>query len=133
MMKPHLILFLYSLSIVGVGIVAFFTAPESANKATALIAPVGGAFVTVVLAALSMTAKRPKVKRGLLFGAIGFVGGFGLSVAGRAMTAGGDPEKAYLLPILWTIVGLSVLAVIGTIVVAKKHQALTAKTSEGGA
>ncbi|TVS06041.1 MAG: hypothetical protein EA423_05985 [Phycisphaerales bacterium] len=132
-MKPHMVLFLYAVLIIGAGLVAFMTAPEDANKATALIAPVAGAVVTVALAAASFFSKSPKLSRGLLYGAIGFVGFFGLSVAGRAATAGGDPEKAYLLPILWTIVGLSVLAVVGTIVVAKKHQALTAKTSEGGA
>lgn len=122
-MKPQLILFLYAVLIVGAGLVAFATAPEDANKATALIAPVAGAVVTIALAAFSMGAKKPKAKRGLLYGAIGFVGFFGLSVAGRAATAGGDPEKAYLAPILWTIVGLSVLAVIGSIVVAKRYKA----------
>jgi len=132
-MKPHMVLFLYAVLIIGAGLVAFMTAPEDANKATALIAPVAGAVVTVALAAASFFSKSPKLSQGLLYGAIGFVGFFGLSVAGRAATAGGDPEKAYLLPILWTIVGLSVLAVVGTIVVAKKHQALSGKTSEGGA
>ncbi len=132
-MKPQLILFLYSLLIVGAGLVAFTTAPEDANKATALIAPVLGAIVTVALAAFSMGAKSPKAKRGLLYGAIGFVALFGLSVAGRAATAGGDPEKAYLTPILWTIVGLSVLAVIGAIVVAKKYYASSSKALDSGA
>lgn len=132
-MKPQLILFLYSLLIVGAGLVAFTTAPEDANKVTALIAPVAGAIVTVVLAAFSMAAKTPKAKRGLLYGAIGFVLVFGATVAWRASEAGGDPEKAYLTPILWTIVGLSVLAVIGTIVVAKKYYTTPGKGPESGA
>ena len=132
-MKPHLILFLYSLLIVGAGLVAFTTAPEDANKATALIAPAGGAFVTAVLAAASLLSKKPRASRYLLYGAIGFVAIFGVAVAGRAAPAGGDPEKAYLVPILWTIVGLSVLAVIGTIAMVKKRGATPGNASEEGA
>lgn len=111
-MKRPIVLFLYAVLVLAAGLYVFTVAPDRSKAGTALMAPGTGAGVAFVLGVLLAVTKKPIVWRI----AIGFITLFGLAVLSRAIPAMGDETKAYLVPVLFTIVGLSVAAVVGLVI-----------------
>lgn len=76
------------------------------------MAPGMGAGITAILGILLAVTKKQVFAKV----AIGFVAVFGIAVLVRAITALGDESKAYVVPVLFTIVGLSVAAIVGLVI-----------------
>lgn len=108
-MKRAIVLFVYAALVLAAGFYAFSVAPDRSKAPTALMAPGAGAGISMVLAILLLVTRKPLFSKI----AVGFITLFGIAVLSRAVTAIGDESKAYVLPVLFGIVVLSMGAIIG--------------------